>query len=352
MTRAMKAQCYLSANQRGLSIVELMIALLLSSILTVGLFQVFSSNSFSFRLNEASARAQESGRIASEVLGREIRGAGYFGCNVESVVNNLDQTDDEYDPDMHLYDINAAVSSDASTRPVSAIANSHHLRFTGMDNSGIEIRTMGPATSASFEITERGGLDSGNIIAISDCVGTDIFQISNIQQGGGGNPKVTVVANSGEDDPGNDFTDNGCTNCLSNDYDPGAQILRPYNRTYYVGLSNTTGEPALMLQRTNGSIVEMVEGVVDMRVRMGTSNTPNNPVNQWTEVTSLITWNDVRAVQVSLLVRAGRNNLLEGNQNLCFPAWSDCSGGGNFTTPDNRLYRVYDFTMNVRNSSR
>ncbi|WP_160170557.1 PilW family protein [Marinobacter sp. C1S70] len=341
-----------SARQQGLSLVELMIALLLASILTVGLYQVFSSNSFSFRLNEASARAQESGRIASEVLGREIRGAGYFGCNVESVVNNLDDTDESYDPDSHSFDISAAVSSAAATRPADAIAGTHHLRLSGMENSGIEVRTMGPATSASFDITERGGLVDGSVIAISDCSGTDIFQVSSIQQGGGGNLKITVVANSGEDDPGNDFTDNGCTNCLANSYGAGAQILQPYNRTYFIGQSNTTGEPALMLQRTDGTVVEMVEGVVDMRIRMGTSNTPNNPVNQWTDVTGAISWNDVRAVQVSLLVRAGRNNLLEGTQNLCFPGWNDCSSGPNFTAPDNRMYRVYDFTMNVRNSSR
>lgn len=42
-----------------------------------------------------------------------------------------------------------------------------------------------------------------------------------------------------------------------------------------------------------------------MRVRMGTSNTANNPVNNWTESTGAVNWNNVRAVEVSLLVRAG-----------------------------------------------
>ncbi|MHA7927117.1 MAG: PilW family protein [Marinobacter sp.] len=339
-------------RQAGLSIVELMVALVLATLLTVGLFQIFNSNNLSFRITEATARTQEYGRIASEILGREIRGAGYFGCNIENVVNNLDDTDEEFDVDAHEFDIDAPISSRNAERPAGAVAGTHFIRFSGMENNGNEISTTGPETSASLQVNERGGLEVDDIIAISDCTGTDIFQISNIQQGGGGGAEITLVANSGEDDPGNDFTDNGCTNCLSNNYGTGAQILRPYNRTLYVGTSNVTGERALMRLVPNQAPVELVEGVFDMRVRMGTSNTANNPVNNWTESTGAVNWDNVRAVEVSLLVRGGDNNLFDGAQSLCFPSWADCAGGPNFPAPDNRLYRVYTFTMNVRNASR
>lgn len=339
-------------DQRGLSMVELMIAMVLATLLTIGLFQIFNSNNLTFQMTESIARTQEYGRIASEILTREIRGAGYFGCNKENVVNNLDDTDEDYDPDAHTFDIDAPISARAGDRPAGAVAGTHFLRFSGMESGGVEISTLGPETSASIEITERGGLQVSDIIAISDCAGTDIFQISNIQQGGGGGAEITLVANSGEDDPGNNFIDNGCTNCLSNNYGPGAQILRPYNRTLYVGVSNVTGERALMRVVPNGAPVELVEGVFDMRVRVGTSNSPNNPVNQWQDSTAAVNWNNVRAVEVSLLVRGGDDGLFDGAQRLCYPGWSDCDAGPNFDAPDSRMYRVYTFTTNVRNTSR
>lgn len=337
-------------DQRGLSIVELMIAMVLASLLTIGLFQIFTSNNLTFRMTESIARTQEAGRIATEILSREIRGAGYFGCNKENVVNNLDETDEAYSADAHAYDIDAPISSRVADRPAGAVAGTHFMRFSGLESAGVEVNTLGPETSASIEISQRGDIQVDDIIAISDCAGTDIFQVSNIQQGGGGD--ITLVANSGEDDPGNDFIPNGCTNCLSNSYGPGAEILRAYNRTLYIGVSNTTGERALMSVVPGGAPVELVEGVFDMRVRMGTSNSPNNPVNQWTDSTGAVNWNEVRAVEVSLLVRGRDDALFDGVQSVCFPGWVDCSAGPNYQAPDSRLYRVYTFTANVRNTSR
>lgn len=99
------------------SIVELMIAMVLASLLTIGLFQIFTSNNLTFRMTESIARTQEAGRIATEILSREIRGAGYFGCNKENVVNNLDETDEAYSADAHAYDIDAPISSRVADRP-------------------------------------------------------------------------------------------------------------------------------------------------------------------------------------------------------------------------------------------
>ena len=79
------------SKQSGLSLIELMIALLLGTFLTVGLVQIFSSNSQSFRVVEASARAQESGRFGADILSRALRNAGFYGCfPLEGVTNNLD----------------------------------------------------------------------------------------------------------------------------------------------------------------------------------------------------------------------------------------------------------------------
>ncbi len=68
-------------QQRGFSLVELMVAILISSILLLGVLQLFGNSSESDRTANALARVQESGRVAIEIIGADARRAGYQGCS-------------------------------------------------------------------------------------------------------------------------------------------------------------------------------------------------------------------------------------------------------------------------------
>jgi len=57
--------------------IEILIALLLSSILIGGVIQVFVSNKQTYYLQDELSRVQENGRFALEILQRSIRGAGF-----------------------------------------------------------------------------------------------------------------------------------------------------------------------------------------------------------------------------------------------------------------------------------
>lgn len=63
--------------QRGFSLVELMVALLISLFMLIGVVQIFTGSHRSFKLHEGLSRVQENGRFAIEVLGRQIRMAGF-----------------------------------------------------------------------------------------------------------------------------------------------------------------------------------------------------------------------------------------------------------------------------------
>ncbi|MBB2495408.1 PilW family protein [Aquipseudomonas ullengensis] len=67
---------------RGFSLVELMVAVLISSILILGVTDLFMSSYFSSRNNTELAQMQESGRIALEIIGADARRAGYQGCGI------------------------------------------------------------------------------------------------------------------------------------------------------------------------------------------------------------------------------------------------------------------------------
>jgi len=67
----------LAFTQRGLTVVELLVALLLSLLLLTGIVQVFLASKQTYASNEAMAVLQENGRFALEFLSRSIRLGGY-----------------------------------------------------------------------------------------------------------------------------------------------------------------------------------------------------------------------------------------------------------------------------------
>jgi len=70
-------------KQTGLSLIELMVALLISSILLLGVLQLFGSSSQTSRSANALARLQENGRLAMDLIAHEARRTGFNGCDAE-----------------------------------------------------------------------------------------------------------------------------------------------------------------------------------------------------------------------------------------------------------------------------
>ncbi|MBA2556658.1 MAG: pilus assembly protein PilW, partial [Chloroflexi bacterium] len=64
----------------GLSLIEIMIALAIGSLLILGLVQVFAASRTAYQLSEGMSRSQENARFAMEYLQRDIRMAGHYGC--------------------------------------------------------------------------------------------------------------------------------------------------------------------------------------------------------------------------------------------------------------------------------
>lgn len=70
--------------QRGLSLIELMIAILISSLLLIGVLELFIRTNSADRSNTALNRTQESGRILLGIIGTDVLRAGYQGCSAAS----------------------------------------------------------------------------------------------------------------------------------------------------------------------------------------------------------------------------------------------------------------------------
>lgn len=65
------------AYNHGFSLVELLVAMVISLFLIGGIVQLFIQNKTSYKLQEGIARAQENGRLAIHFLEKNVRRAGY-----------------------------------------------------------------------------------------------------------------------------------------------------------------------------------------------------------------------------------------------------------------------------------
>ncbi|MBP6596384.1 MAG: prepilin-type N-terminal cleavage/methylation domain-containing protein, partial [Arenimonas sp.] len=94
MTRAPNQKATRSAGLAGgFSLVEVMIALLIGTLLLAGLVQVFGGSRAAYQAAEGISRNQENGRFALDFLQRELRMAGHFGCvnDQARLLNSADQ---------------------------------------------------------------------------------------------------------------------------------------------------------------------------------------------------------------------------------------------------------------------
>ncbi len=76
--KTIKSQPAHKSLMAGFTLVELMVALALSTILLFGMVQMFAGMKNSYRFQEAAARVQENGRIGIEFITRQTRLAGFL----------------------------------------------------------------------------------------------------------------------------------------------------------------------------------------------------------------------------------------------------------------------------------
>src|SRR5665647_885339 len=71
-------------HQVGMTLIEIMIALLIGAFLIGGVLEIFINSRQTYRMQENLSRLQENGRFATEFISNSIRMTGYWGCLIPS----------------------------------------------------------------------------------------------------------------------------------------------------------------------------------------------------------------------------------------------------------------------------
>lgn len=299
-------------NQRGLSLIELMVAMVIGLVISGAVLQVFISNKNTFLLQNASGHLQENGRFALQYLAAEIRPAG-VGMGVRLPEESI-----------CVVATNGAASEwNAMNRPIwgQRITASGALGAVGTDQMSVFVNdncgaflTSGellkPSANANIQVTGYcPSMEQDRAVMVMDMEKAVIIRITN-KPNSSGSGNVTLAHAAGNNDKdascgGFKFSDIAFT-------DP-ARVVGFSSKIFYVadtGRTDSAGQPVRALYVRDVSTVpaqtmEVVEGVESMRTRYGVATASSVGVQSYltpAEVEAANRWGDVRTVKVDLLM--------------------------------------------------
>ena len=337
-------------KQTGLSLIELMIAMVLGLFLLGGVIQIFVSSSQVNRLNESIARVQESGRFALDFISADLRQAGYKGaCRQDQTVNDLLAASDErfeLDSGVSGWENAAGPFLSAGDRLAGDVMLVRHAAHTVAWRPSFSNRLAVDAINIPVTATANASavpVQNGSLVLLSSPQGCDLFQLN-------GDPGASFNRSAGgANSPGNATPEPA----LSAEHESAlvTELNALRSALFFVG-TGAGGDRALRrLRFDNGATPineELVEGVWDIQFHYGIHAPGELTADRFVAADAVSDWNEVISVRVSLLVVGLETNVLPsagGNQKLMF---NDVE----VEIPSLRVGAVFATTITLRNKVR
>lgn len=332
-------------RQYGLSLVELMVGILLSSILLLGVLQIFDSNRSTMATQTAFSSVQENGRFAIDFLARELRVADYWGCvpDQASIANHLDSAKrSEFQSSIGGGGVQGVDNAGAQEKVGEKVVveSTDILILSGTVDACSGSGRILDIAGGSLQVTSNCALEEGQVLLVANCQGGDVFTLTGISGAQGDGSSRTLLHATGSI---NSVWVENASDTLQHDYGSEATLLLPYRHTFFIS-ENDAGSPSLfMLEEGEAAPRELVSGIEDMQVFYGRDTNGDDIIDVWQESGDAAQMSEVVAVKLQLLV-ASSNNAAIGEQTV------DLDGDGNETTyTDGRLRKLYTTTVKVRN---
>ena len=306
-------------QQAGLSLIELMVAIVIGSLLLLGATSLLINNKRIYQTQDQLGRMQENARFAVQRMFHDISMAGYFGCTgaagaiTNNLNNNLATGGADYDVSHPVEGFDNATGNwqpsgrTFSTTPARTRASgTDGITVRGMSGMSYYLDSASPITSqtddvkvvipAGMELDKA--IEEDDYVMIADCKGADIFQATAVT------PDTGAKTLTLEHDGGDNRTAN--LHKLYQDYenrDTGAnkksvaKAARLNVSRYYIAPGSRGGTS---LYRNNE---ELVEGVKDMQLLYGINSatddnaTPDQYVNAAGVGTN---WSKIVSVKITL----------------------------------------------------
>ena len=298
-------------KQQGLTLVEILVALVISLVLMIGVTQIFVANKVTYRTQEGLARLQENGRYAINRIAKSVREAGYFGC-AGMEITNPNVIANNPPADLSSINIETAIDGDdnvTSGNAFNAKAGTDIITLRGAGDEGVGLTGNLTPINANIQISNGyDKFDADDLIMITDCRTADLFRATSVSTGNTGGVKITIAHSQSSN----------TSNNLSKPYGSDAFVLRPFIHSYFIrdtGRDNDAGDDiyALYYQDMNANVFELVEGVSDLQVLYGVDQDGNRAADVYMTATQVdaVGWDKVVSARLSLLTDSVENSLQE-----------------------------------------
>ena len=327
-------------KSKGFTIVELMIAMTIGMLVTALVAVVFAGSAKTYRLAETTAELIDTGRNAMAALERDIRVAGYRGCNSNNVGGSAPVRNIIVTPTTYADDLGTPVRVYNSTGPgvyAPALPTAMPGIVDGSDVLVVRFPTgrVWPLTatmaSGSGDITlaTPPGVAVGSRAIVSSCSNVAAFRVS----GTAGNA-VQHATGAGLNS----------TADLGTAFDIDAVLIPYVTRAFYVGASSSgvAGETSLYMRDEFGTAEELAENVEQMQILVGEDSDGDFVANRYRNVTAFTNFNTVMALQIHLLTRGKRDR--ETSTALTYDF-----AGQSVAAVDQFTRRVFTSTILLRN---
>lgn len=304
--------------EKGFSLVELMITLVLGLVLFTGVGHLVLSSSRSWALQDELAQVQESARLALDILSKSITTAAYTGCPAQTNLANLLYSNADNQQWMMHFDKGVlGIPSGRSVKEQldrNAISEAIIIHKIDSDQSAVVSRHN--TRTATITLSSRRGYDEGDLLAL---ISPSCEQISVFRAGSSTDNNVVTHPVSSSGSLYNCVNQlQGNFNCHdstvgSSDMDHQGSILAPL-RSYAFYLRKSNNVPTLYRklagEYTSGRSIypeALVEGIEKLSVRYGVDSDNDGVANRYMTADEIKPysneWLSVTAIKLELLVR-------------------------------------------------
>ncbi len=310
-------------KQTGISMIELMIAMLVGLVLMLAMVSLFTQNRASFKQNERIARMQEDARFALNEMARDLAMTSFFGELIDAGLATQDGS--------------LALGTDCGPAGTPDWIYDFSSYLAQVDNA------TGATASAQFSCVNAGEVAAGSdLVGIKRTAGSTTVPLANNSIYLKSNGVVGLLLKHPEDSP------------------PAAPIPAPFDHweytpaIYYVrNYFQTPGDQVPTLCRkqldTTGAVPTVADeclapGIEDMQIEFGIDTSGNGSADRYVTSPTAAQIGQVLSVKVYLLARS-----IEPDQHYTNEKTFQISNKPAYKPTDNFYRRVYSTTVLLRN---
>ncbi|NNF52107.1 MAG: hypothetical protein HKN59_06685 [Gammaproteobacteria bacterium] len=314
---------FIYKKQAGISMIELMIAMLIGLVLMLAMVSLFTQNRASFKQNERIARMQEDARFALNEMARDLAMTSFFGEII--------------DTGLAAQDTSLALATDCGPAGTPGWIYEMSSYLAQVDNA------TGVTASTQFSCVSGAEVVVGSdLVGIKRTAGSTTLPLTNNTVYLKSNGIVGLLLKHPEDSP------------------PAAPVPAPFDHweytptIYYVrNFFQVAGDQIPTLCRklldTSGAIPTvrddcLAPGIEDMQIEFGLDTDANGSADQYVNSPTAAQLSQVMSVKVYLLARS-----IEADQHYINDKTFQISNKPAFKPNDNFYRRVYSTTVMLRN---